>query len=280
MRRPHTIEKEQVVNDNKLDVVLGASGGIGNALVHELVARGRRVRGVNRSGRADVPAGVEVCAGDLLDPGSLRSACQDAGVIYTCANIPYTEWGQKLAPMMENVIQAAAGANAKLVYIDNLYAYGKMQEPMSEDTPYRPTGHKGTLRARLANQLMAAHQQGTVCAVIGRASDFYGPNANAIAGNFAMRQLLAGKRAMWLGNLDMPHTLTYLPDFARGLATLAECETVWGQVWHVPAAEPITGRQYLELAFAQAGMKPKIRRVRSTDDDGGRALFTLSARGR
>jgi uncharacterized protein YbjT (DUF2867 family) len=47
-------------------VVLG-TGAIGLALVDELVASGRSVRAVNRSGRADVPAGVEIRGGDLTD---------------------------------------------------------------------------------------------------------------------------------------------------------------------------------------------------------------------
>ncbi len=44
-----------------IHVVLG-TGAIGLALVEKLVASGRSVRAVNRSGRADVPAGVEVRA--------------------------------------------------------------------------------------------------------------------------------------------------------------------------------------------------------------------------
>ena len=39
---------------NELHIVIGASGGTGGAIVRELVARGKRVRGVNRSGHADV----------------------------------------------------------------------------------------------------------------------------------------------------------------------------------------------------------------------------------
>ncbi len=242
--------------NNELHVVFGASGGIGNALAKELIAQGKHVRAITHRGHADLPAGVETCQGDLLDLASAQAACRDAAVVYHCVNVPYPEWEQKLMPMMENLIQAAAGA--KVVYVDNLYGYGKVDHPMTEDTPYHPAGHKGALRVRLANALMDAHRQGTVRAVIGRGSDFYGPNANAVAGNFAMRQLVSGKRAMWLGNLDMPHTLSFLPDFARGMALLAERDAALGQVWHIPAAEAITGRQYLEMAFAEAGMKAKI----------------------
>ena len=45
----------------------------------------------------------------------------------------------------------------------------------------------------------------------------------------------------WPGSLDQPHTLHFLPDAARGLATLVLDERADGGVWHLPAALPATG---------------------------------------
>jgi nucleoside-diphosphate-sugar epimerase len=161
-------------------------------------------------------------------------------------------------PMMNNLIEGAAVANAKLIYANNLYAYGPVKVPLTEDLPRRAPGPKGQLRAQLAETLLAAQRSGKLRAAIGRASDFYGPNANAIGGDLVMRPILAGKKAMWLGSLDAPHTLSFLPDFARGLVTLAERDKALGQVWHIPAAEPLTGRQYLQMVFTEAGIKPNF----------------------
>jgi hypothetical protein len=58
-----------------------------------------------------------------------------------------------------------------------------------------------------------------------------------------MKPLLRDKRVRWLGSLDQPHTLNYLEDMARSLVTLGERDEADGQVWHLPAAEPLTGRQ-------------------------------------
>lgn len=60
-------------DNGNLHVVFGASGSLGNAVVRELVGRGNRVRAVNRSGRADAPAGVELVKGDAPDPESTRA---------------------------------------------------------------------------------------------------------------------------------------------------------------------------------------------------------------
>ena len=247
-----------MINNHELHVVFGSSGGIGNALVRVLFAKNKRVRAVNRSGRVDVPAGVETAKGDATDPASTREACLGASVVYHCVNVPYGEWPHKLVPMMNNLIEAAATVGAKLVYADNLYAYGKPTGALTEDTPYHPAGRKGELRAQLANTLMNAHKNGKVRAAIGRASDFLGPNANSIAGDVVLPSLLTGKKAMWIGSLDMPHTLSFLPDVARGLTTLGEREEALGQVWHIPTDKPLTGRQYLQMVCEEAGIKPNF----------------------
>ena len=73
-----------------------------------------------------------------------------------------------------------------------------------------------------------------------------------------MKPALNGKRVSWLGSLDQPHTLNYLKDMGRGLAMLGERDEADGQVWHLPAAEPLTGRQFLELLFEEARMPLKL----------------------
>jgi nucleoside-diphosphate-sugar epimerase len=78
------------------------------------------------------------------------------------------------------------------------------------------------------------------------------------AGDYVLPPLLGGKRAMWIGSLDMPHTLSLLPDFARGLITLGERDEALGQVWHIPTDAPLTGRQYFQMVCEQAGTKPNF----------------------
>jgi hypothetical protein len=59
------LEESSMKDDEKVHVVIGASGDTGGALVRELVDPGSAgARAVNRSGRAAVPVGVEVAAGD------------------------------------------------------------------------------------------------------------------------------------------------------------------------------------------------------------------------
>ena len=245
-----------------LHVVFGGSGGAGGAIVRELAARGRRVRAATRSGRGDVPDGVEAVRADAADATEARAACAGAAVVYHAVNVPYPAWAEALPPVMDGLIGAASAAGARLVYADNLYAYGPVDRPMTEDLPPAATTRKGRLRARLAETLLAAHRAGTVRAAIGRGSDYYGPGVvNSVAGERLFPPVLVGGKAMWAGSLDRPHSLTYVDDFARVLVTLGEHEAALGEVWHAPPAEPLTGRRFIELAFAEAGRPPKVGTV-------------------
>jgi nucleoside-diphosphate-sugar epimerase len=239
-------------------VVLGATGGAGRAVVRELVGRGHPVRAVSRSGDGSLE-GAEGVAADCTDPAAARRACEGAAVVYNCLNVPYSRWTEILPVLTENSIEAAAHADAPLVVTDNLYMCGPPDGPMTEETPREPAGPKGRLRAEMEEQLLTAHEIGRVRVAIGRASDFYGPHANSSTRELVFEAALDDKTAAWLGTLDAPHTLTYLPDFATGLVTLGTHEAAFGEVWHLPSNAPITGRDFIERVYAEAGRAPSMR---------------------
>ena len=74
----------------------------------ELVRKGRRVRVVNRSGRARVPEGVEVVGGDAADPGFTREASEGASVVYFALNPPYDKWPELFPGLQAGVLEGAA----------------------------------------------------------------------------------------------------------------------------------------------------------------------------
>jgi nucleoside-diphosphate-sugar epimerase len=127
---------------------------------------------------------------------------------------------------------------------DNLYAYGPVDESLTETLPHRATGPNGRTRAEIAEALLRAHEAGRIRATIGRSSDFFGPHAHlSTVGDRVFARALEGKPAQVLGNPDVPHTVTYIEDFARALVTLGEREEALGQVWHVPNPESVTIRR-------------------------------------
>ena len=244
---------------DQLHVVVGATGGAGGALVSELASRGHRVRAVSRKPAPDLPEGVEQLAADAADPAQTRTACEGATVVYHCVQPPYQQWAAEFPPLTQSIADAAAATGARLVYADNLYAYGPVDGPITEDLPAQPTTNKGRVRARMAERLLAAHRAGTLQVAIARSSDYYGPGgANSVVGDILFGAAATDKRARWLGRLDVPHSLNYLPDVARALIILGARPEALGEVWHLPTAEPLTGRGFVELIAAALGRPVKV----------------------
>ena len=238
--------------DGSLQVVFGATGAIGSAVVTELLQAGRTVRAVSRGGQA--ADGAQRVAADASDPAQAVRAAAGASVIYHCASPPYTRWPELFPALTGSILGAAVSSGAKLIFADNLYAYGPVDGPLREDLPAVARGRKGRTRAEMAAQLLGAHRDGRARVVIGRASDYYGPRGTgSTAGETLFGRILAAKKPQWTGRLDQLHTFHYLPDIARGLLVLADRREADGQVWHLPAAGPLTAQQFFDLIANAAG---------------------------
>lgn len=249
------------MSSRELQVIFGA-GPLGRALANSLLERGKRIRMVSRSGTADVPEQVILVAGDVTDFKQARALAEGASVVYNCLNAPYTEWENVFPRLQAGVIEAAAAAGAKLISAENVYMYGEVRQPMTEDMPYKAHTRKGRVRAKMAETLMQAHESGKVQVAIARASDFYGPGVlDSSAGERVFYPALEGKKVTMIGKLDVPHTLTYIADFGRALAILGEHDQAIGEIWHVPNAETLTARQFLTMIFEEAGHTPNFGTV-------------------
>ena len=248
----------------RLHVVLGAGGGTGGSIVRELVGQGRRVRAVTRGGNAAAsygtlpPASFEDVAADVTEREQLRRALEGVNVVFHCAQPANTRWPQEFPAMTRGIMAATAAAGAKLVFADNLYMYGPVDGPMTEETPPVAQTKKGRVRAAMAEELLAAHSAGKLRVVIGRSSDYFCPGGPSYAiGERFFKAVLAGKKVTWFADLDQPHTMSYLPDMARAFVVMGDRPEADGQVWHTPVAKALTGRQYIELAARVAGTPAK-----------------------
>ena len=250
------------MNNTELHVVFG-TGPLGRAVIRELVAQGKRVRVVNRSGKmSDTPTGVEIVAGDATDPANVRKLSKDATVVYHCAQPGYTHWPKDFPPITNGIIEGLSGTETKLVFGDNLYMYGPVNGPITENLPYRATGHKGRTRTLMANAVLEAHRSGRIRATIGRGSNFYGPYVtDSTVGEIVFGAALAGKAVTALGNPDLPHTYTFIDDFGKALVTLGAHDEALGQAWHVPNIGTTTTRTFIGLVSQEISKPVKISKV-------------------
>jgi nucleoside-diphosphate-sugar epimerase len=242
-------------------VVLGA-GAVGMAVVEALVRRGESVRVVNRSGLREPMTGVQSVAGDVTDPAFAASVTRGARVVYQALNPPYHRWGQEFPGLQAAALTAAQAAAARLVVIDNVYMYGRANgRPFTEDRGADAHTRKGRVRAEMARDLMAAHDAGRVRVTVGRASDFFGPRAGeqSLIGDWVIPPALADRPASVIGDPDMPHTYTFIPDIGENLVRLGERDDALGHTWHLPSPETRTTREVVALVYQAAGTTPRLK---------------------
>ena len=236
-------------------VIVGA-GPVGRNVAALLAERGSEVVVATRSGTDLGISGVASARVDATDVTALAEAAAGASVLYNCANPgDYTQWDATWPPLAAALLEAARRTGARYAITGNLYPYGPVDGPMTEQLPDAATDHKGVLRARLWADALAAHEAGEVRSVEVRGSDYMGTGVGV---NGHISRLIpgarAGRRAWVLGDPDMPHTFTDVQDVARLLIAAAEDESALGRVWHVPSNPPRSQRQALGGVLAAAGI--------------------------
>ncbi len=244
-----------------MTTILGAGGPIGNELAKILAARNRPLRLVSRNPRP--VAGGALFPADLADREQTIRAVAGSTVVYLLAGLKYDlgVWQELWPRIMANAIEACKRAGARLIFFDNVYMYGDVAGLMTENTPYAPRSKKGDIRAKIATALMDEVQAGRLNAMIARSADFYGPDTqNGVPNVLVLEPLAKGGKASWLVNDAAPHSLTFIPDAAQGVAMLTDRESAWNQVWHLPTApNPLTGREFISIAASEFGVAPKYR---------------------
>jgi nucleoside-diphosphate-sugar epimerase len=242
--------------------ILGAGGAIGNELVKLLTAKKQPFRLVGRNPKA-APGATETVAADLTDEDQTIRAVAGSSVVHLCVGLKYDlkVWREMWPRIMSNTIEACKRAGAKLIFFDNVYMYGKVSGPMTEETPFNPCSKKGEIRAKIATALINEWKSGALTAMIARSADFYGPDVRTSVQNLLVLGPLAQKKKpSWLVNDSVPHSLTYTPDAAQSLMQLAERASAWNQTWHLPTApNPLTGKEFIALAAGEFGVPPKHR---------------------
>ena len=262
--------------NNGLHTILGAGGAIGRELSIQLARQRRRIRQVGRHPILVQP-GDELKTADLTNAEAAFAAVAGSEVVYLVAGLTYSTsvWQARWPLVMRNVIDACSRHKARLVFLDNVYAYGRVDGKgdgiMRETTLFNPCSKKGEVRAAIATTLLDAMQRGEVRALIVRSADFYGPGADlSLLASILFSRLRAGKSPQWVGNPDAVHTFTFTPDIGRALVALGASPAAFGQTWHVPTArdlgqelghEAVTGTALTQLACNIANQPVRLQVV-------------------
>ena len=253
-------------NTQKPDVhvVLGATGALGSNLVEELLNQKKKVVAVVRNlekahQRFNHPELI-IREANLLQKEDVVAAVVGASIVYHCGGLPYKDWLEYFPTMNRNILDAVGPEGAVLVYADNLYCYGKMQhERIAENHPISHKSKKGSLRHQLATDILDAHNNGSIKAVIVRSGDYFGPFVRNGFAEPLFQNPLVGKAVSWIGNADKPHSLIYIKDMVNAILLLSENEDTYGKIWHISGDHALTGREYTKQIGAVLGTEVKVK---------------------
>jgi nucleoside-diphosphate-sugar epimerase len=248
-----------------MQTIIGSGGAIGLPLAKELKKYTDKIRLVSRKPKK-VNETDELYPINVNDLSQLDKAIDGSEIVYIVIGFEYklSVWQDIWPRFLKEVIEACKKYHAKLVFFDNIYMYDKSALPlMTESSPIHAPSKKGKVRQQLHEMIMQEVEKKTLTALIARSADFYGPdNKNSALNMMVVDNLLKGKKAQALGNINKVHTYTYTPDAAMATALLGNTADAYNQVWHVPTTkEKLTNLQWIQLIADEIKVEAKIQTV-------------------
>jgi nucleoside-diphosphate-sugar epimerase len=251
-------------------LVTGATGMVGSHIVERLVADGWSVRALVRDTTAAAwlsAAGAELARGDLLEDASLRSAVSGCDTVFHCAALISASgsWDRFQRANIDGtraVIDAAAGASARLVHMSSVAVYGGgaryRDSPTDEDTPLAPLDeHAYYARSKRESEhlVLDAHATGELWSTALRPPMIYGRRDRQLVPRFA-RVMRTGLFPLFAhGRSTM--SLVHASAVADGAVRAARCDAAGGRAFNLANDFPVTVADMVQLGSNGLG-----RRVR------------------
>lgn len=256
-------------------LVTGATGFIGNHLVHRLHADGCEVRCLVRSiarGERLQQLGTKLVPGDITDPDSLRAAVADVDVVFHLAGLTKALHARQFWQANEEGTSNIAAASAAvtrppvLVYVSSLAAAGPCIDgrPRTERDGAAPVSHYG--RSKRGGELAAAVYARQLPVTVVRPPIVLGPGDRD--GLDLFRTIAIWNLHMVPGRSDALYSVIHAADLAAALVAAANRgrrlnpDDEQAGTYFVAADELVT---YSELGtmVARSLGKSKFRIVRS-----------------
>lgn len=237
---------------NKRVLVTGAGGFIGSHLVERLLEEGTRVRAlVNYNSRRDhgylrgiSNPELEICMGDVRDPGSMDQAVNGCEVVFHLAAliaIPYsyqapTSYIDTNVKGTLHILEASRRHKVKrVVHTSTSETYGTAQyTPMDERHPIQTQSPYAASKAAADLLADSYWRSYNVPLVTVRPFNTFGPRQSlrAVIPSI-MAQALFGDGQLRLGRLDPVRDFTFVKDTAEAFVLAARCDAAVGHVVNV-----------------------------------------------
>ena len=210
-------------------LVLGATGAIGYAFTQELLKNHCPVTILVRDKAKakklfpNHPL-LTIVTGDAHDASLLKKLCDGKDVVFHGINYPYSQWVEKMMDVTIKLTEAVERGNATILFPGNIYAFGNVSKPITEQTPYNAHGPKGHLRAEINNYLKKWANKSKNNVIVLRLPDFYGENVTNGLIKPVFGNAVKGKAIQWFINAKIPHQMVYTGDVAKLFYRLCQKE--------------------------------------------------------
>ena len=250
-----------------MKTILG-TGQLGLAIMQLLLDKNpnENILMVNRTGKLNIsiPQNVQVTAADVTSKTDMAAIARKSDLIFSCTDMPYNKWAEFYPATANALAYALSETNARLVFADNLYSYGNVAgKEMNEQMPHSAKTKKGKIRAGVINALLYSGDEFNNRVAFVKAADFIGPRIHkGIFGTDFLHSVYHGKKARLCGNIALPHTFTYINDFAASIINVGAANDTFGQIWHVPNAPALSLDKWVHLFEVVTNKKIKKSHLR------------------
>lgn len=235
------------MNEQDPILIVGGTGSLGRATAKLLLARGSRVRIMTRSSEgagALADDGAEIVRGDLLDAGSLASACRGAGQVLAAAHsilgrgrqssIHVDDRGHRL------LIAAAKSAGVRRFIYTSAYAHGSS----SRLVPFF------RIKAEIEKAVIGSGMRYTIL----RPTAFMEPHAHTLVG----LPVAENRKVMVFGDGMAPRNYVAPEDVARVAEIALTGDALEGESVDIGGPENLTTMDVIRLYERLSGRSARV----------------------
>jgi nucleoside-diphosphate-sugar epimerase len=246
------------------NLVTGASGFTGRALVKKLLQRGESVKALVRetSDYADIEKeGAEIIVGNVKDKASVEKAVSGVDRVYHIAALfreagfPDEEYYAVNLEGTRNLLEASVEAGVeRFVHCSTIGVCGDIKDPPADEKmAYNPGDIYQVTKMEGEKLALSYASEGKLKVTVARPASIYGPGDLRLLKMFKM---INKGRFVVLGSGKPFFHVVYIDDLVDGFILCAQNDKSIGEVFIIAGDEYVELNELFEIIAGKLGVKP------------------------
>ncbi|MCX8124274.1 MAG: NAD-dependent epimerase/dehydratase family protein [Spirochaetes bacterium] len=248
------------------NLVTGATGFIGSALVKKLLSQGYSVRALVLPGEDSKwlkDAGVEVVFGDLTERNTITGICKNIDTVFHCA-ARVTDWGTKrqfyraIYHATHNLLEESKGNIQRFVYLSSIAALGlgsHLKGKKETDPPQKSGIPYNDAKADTEIMVRQYHENNQFACTIVRPANVTGPGSVWVRDIVARFASVTGVPLIDGGRYSA--SLVYVDNLVDGIIRAGTMKIAEGKTYHFRDDWNVTWERYITDLGKCVGKRPQ-----------------------